>query len=178
MPYLLSEVSLLHHSDIDMKSRSRTVQTSSTTDLWWQWHQRCSKLGFHHAPSPLRILYVWCTSPRLTPCHSDHLLGAFACHLHLSEVAQLPFLHSHSAPLTFWEVHLNWGVATVVWKNCSPPSTHTVGCEYLWRNRRVVGWLREFVPSSFALSFHTLKLLQQWLSPWNSTSQLSGERMA
>ena len=55
---------------------------------------------------------MWCTLPRLTPFHSDHLLGALTCHLHLSEVAQLPFLHSHSAPLTFWEAHLNWGVAT------------------------------------------------------------------
>lgn len=112
MPHLLSEILLLHHSDIDMKSSSRKVQTSSTTDLWWQWHQRCSKLGFHHANN-LLLRYCMCDAhcPGLPPSTLTTCLGLLLV-ITTSEVAQLPFFQSHSVPLTFQEARLNWGEAT------------------------------------------------------------------
>lgn len=126
MYHLLSEMLLFHDSDTGMKSRSRKTQAPFTTDLWWQWQERCSKLDFHDAAVSF-LGYCTCDMchvlPTLTLLHSDHVLRG-SC-------LSFPALQSSSAPLPPPSTQLLWlseklpwtekqRHSCTVWKRCSP----------------------------------------------------------
>lgn len=150
MYHLLSEMLLFHDSDTGLKSRSRKTQASFTTDLWWQWKKRCSKLDFHYAAVSF-LGYCTCDvcCPHSPSSTQTRYSGALACHFQLCKVAQLPSPPPSTQLLWLWEAPLNWEVDTLMHslEALLSPSTCTFSCIYGETGKLEVKWGNLFPPA-------------------------------
>lgn len=154
MYHLLSEMLLFHDSDTAMKSTSKKpniFRHRSLMTMTGKMFKAGLSLRGH-------LLLGYCThdvcdaccprSPSSTQTTSHSQDSALQ-----SGSASLPLLSSSDFLRSDTLMHSLEALLS--------PSTCTLGCEYPWGDRQAVGQLREFVPSSFALS-------------WKSTSQIPG----